>query len=261
MIKLIASDLDGTLLLNGAQSLDAEYYELISRITDMGVIFAASSGRQYPNLKRLFGPVADKIAYICEDGALVMYHDEIIFKSALEKKTAYDIMDDIYAMPNCEILLSGMNTSYLKPKNNEYLVRIRDIVKNNVVIMDRYEEVTEDFLKISVCDLSGIEHSRKHFEEKWSQIVETAVSGNLYLDFTVKGINKGAAIQAIQKRFGIDKKESAAFGDNFNDISMLQSVEYSYGMKNADEAVKKHCAYETDKVADVLKGWIKNGFN
>ena len=66
MIKLIASDLDGTLLLNGAQSLREETCRLIHRLyTEKGIRFVSASGRQYDNQRRLFAPVADEIAYIC----------------------------------------------------------------------------------------------------------------------------------------------------------------------------------------------------
>ena len=47
MIKLIASDLDGTLLLNGAQDLPEEMFDLIPRLKKAGILFAAASGRQY----------------------------------------------------------------------------------------------------------------------------------------------------------------------------------------------------------------------
>ena len=57
MIKLIASDLDGTLLHNGAQKLTPRAIELIHELTQKGVHFVAASGRQYPALARLFEPV------------------------------------------------------------------------------------------------------------------------------------------------------------------------------------------------------------
>ena len=57
MIKLIASDLDGTLLLNGAQDLPEEMFDLIPRLKKAGILFAAASGRQYANMRRLFAPV------------------------------------------------------------------------------------------------------------------------------------------------------------------------------------------------------------
>ena len=66
MVKFVASDLDGTLLLNGAQSIDESAIQYINKLVDKGVIFAPASGRQITSLKRLFGAVSDKLAYIAE---------------------------------------------------------------------------------------------------------------------------------------------------------------------------------------------------
>ena len=70
-IKLVASDLDGTLLLNGAQKLQPQTCGLIRRLREeKGILFLAASGRQVDNLERLFAPVKDEIAYLCENGCL-----------------------------------------------------------------------------------------------------------------------------------------------------------------------------------------------
>ena len=53
MIKLVASDLDGTILRNGAQSVDASTIEVIDKLLSAGVLFAPASGRQIVSLKRL----------------------------------------------------------------------------------------------------------------------------------------------------------------------------------------------------------------
>lgn len=52
MIKLVASDLDGTLLFKGAQSLPEEIFPLIRQLKKMGILFVAASGRQYANMKK-----------------------------------------------------------------------------------------------------------------------------------------------------------------------------------------------------------------
>ena len=64
MVKFIACDLDGTLLLNGAQSVDESAIQYIDRLVESGVIFAPASGRQITSLKRLFEPISNKLAYI-----------------------------------------------------------------------------------------------------------------------------------------------------------------------------------------------------
>ena len=57
MIKLVASDLDGTLLLHKAQSLPEEIFSLIRQLEELGIMFVAASGRQYPNMTKLFATV------------------------------------------------------------------------------------------------------------------------------------------------------------------------------------------------------------
>ena len=71
MIRLIATDLDGTLLERDG-SLPEDTFEVVRMLNEQGIRFAASSGRQYGNLVRLFAPVADRMAFVCENGAFCM---------------------------------------------------------------------------------------------------------------------------------------------------------------------------------------------
>ena len=74
MIKLVASDLDGTLLMKGAQSLPEDIFPLIRQLKDLGILFIAASGRQYANMKKMFAPVADDMAFVCME---IQSFDEI----------------------------------------------------------------------------------------------------------------------------------------------------------------------------------------
>ncbi len=68
-IKLIACDLDGTLLHPGEREPRPEAFELIDELHRRGIVFMPASGRQYASLRYLFAPVADELAYVCENGA------------------------------------------------------------------------------------------------------------------------------------------------------------------------------------------------
>ena len=70
-IRLIASDIDGTLLQNGAMEIPGEIFEQIHRLERRGILFCPASGRQYKSLRQLFAPVADKVPFLCENGAVV----------------------------------------------------------------------------------------------------------------------------------------------------------------------------------------------
>ena len=75
MIKLVASDLDGTLLMKGAQSLPEDIFPLIRQLKDLGILFIAASGRQYANMKKMFAPVADDMPFICKTGGRPFYQE------------------------------------------------------------------------------------------------------------------------------------------------------------------------------------------
>ena len=256
-IKLIASDLDGTLLLNGAQKASEELPGLIDELADMGIIFAAASGRQYPNLRRLFAPVADKIMYICENGSVNIYKDQLIAKTPMDKELGREIIACIEAVPQCEVLVSGERVSYLNPKTESYLIRMRDIVKNDIKLVDNLYDICEDYVKISVYDPTGIEKTKEHFLSAFKGRAQSNVSGAMWLDYTGLGVNKGSAIQGVCKAMGIDKSECLAFGDNYNDIEMFDSVGYPVAMEKAVADVKAHARYETARVEDSLKEIIR----
>ena len=59
MIRLVVSDIDGTLLLNGAAEIDPEIFRQIARLREKGIAFCPASGRQYTSLRKLFAPAAD----------------------------------------------------------------------------------------------------------------------------------------------------------------------------------------------------------
>ena len=95
-IRLIASDLDGTLLHPlGTQALKEGTCDLIRQWLDKGGLFVAASGRQYANLRLIFDPIKDDILYICENGCLVVCDGKILLEAALERELAEKLSMDI----------------------------------------------------------------------------------------------------------------------------------------------------------------------
>jgi len=255
MIKFIASDLDGTILRNGAQAVDDSLIEVVGRLVEQGYLFAPASGRQITSLKRLFGPIADKLMYIAENGALVEYRGEVIAKTPMDKQLALDLIHDFIKIPHCEALVSGQHTAYIKPKSEAFEHRMTKVVNYHTTKVERFEDIPEDILKVSVCDMSGIVNSQDYLMKMWgtNPKLEAAVSGELFLDFMDSNVSKGNALIEIQKHFHIHPDECMVFGDNYNDISMLDAATESYVMEKAVEDVKKHGKYVTDWVEATLR--------
>ena len=76
-IKLIAADMDGT-LLSSRKQLPKGFFPLVRTLKKIGVRFAPASGRQYYNLYEQFGEIADELMYISENGGMVCDGREIV---------------------------------------------------------------------------------------------------------------------------------------------------------------------------------------
>ena len=111
MIKLIASDLDGTLLYGRGNSVSEEMFEMIREMKKKGIVFAAASGRQYHNLKKLFAPVWQDMAFICENGAAVFYEDQLIAEQVVPKEELLELVYLIDADERTEVALSSSTTT------------------------------------------------------------------------------------------------------------------------------------------------------
>lgn len=68
MIKLIATDVDGTLVKDGTMQIDPEYMTVIKELVQKGIIFAVCSGRQFISERKLFAPIKDQLLYITDGG-------------------------------------------------------------------------------------------------------------------------------------------------------------------------------------------------
>ena len=69
MIKLIASDIDGTLVTDGTNKVNPEIFEVVLKLKEKGIQFAAASGRHWVSIERLIEPEKERIVYLSDNGA------------------------------------------------------------------------------------------------------------------------------------------------------------------------------------------------
>ena len=112
MIKLVASDIDGTLLPEGTAQINPEIFEVIRKLKEKDILFAAASGRQLMSLKRKFEPVADDIIYIAENGGYAVKDDEEIYVNSMDRNVVEDILDTAGEIEDVSLFLCGKKYSY-----------------------------------------------------------------------------------------------------------------------------------------------------
>ena len=251
-IRLIACDLDGTLLLNGAQRLQPETCGLIRRIMEeKGILFCAASGRQYANLRRLFDPVKEDIAYVCENGCMSYYRGRQIHKEKMDHELGQELLRAVMETNGAEVLLTGESIHYLQPKNMSFFYHMRDVVRNDVCIVPDILNTPEDYMKISLYEKGGLRDTdlwQKRFGDRC-----TVVCGvGEWLDMMPLGINKATGLTKLLAHLNIAPEECMAIGDNDNDIEMLELVGLPAAVKSAKPAVRSLAKLETDTVEQML---------
>lgn len=238
-IKLVASDLDGTLLLNGSPKPTAEALELIERLAARDVPFFAASGRQYASLRWLFAPVADRMGYVCENGALVMLGDRVLVKHVVPRDLVLEMCRAIMETPRCEFLASGERTCYAPQDRLEFIDRLRNFVHNDVTPVARPEDIDEPVIKVAF----RVPHEDQasvcaQMAERFAGRCRVVVSGQVWLDFLTDGVDKGTALAEVGQRLDIDPSQMLAFGDNENDREMLELVGHPYLMRGGNPSLE-----------------------
>ena len=253
-IKMICSDIDGTLLQYGRQKLEGEIFDQIRALHNRGILFCPASGRQYTSLRLLFEPVADCCVFLCENGGVLFKEEQCIAENPMPRALAEEIAHDLWDRSDGqgEVMLSGQNCAYLMERGLGMLNRIKFIGNRYKVISDP-SEIPEDIVKVSVYLHEGVEKYTDRFVPRWQQ-ANCAVAGPKWIDTTVA--NKGIGVQSICRVLGIDPADVMAFGDNYNDVAMLDLVGHPYIMSTAAAELRRRYANHTPRPEDTLRAFL-----
>lgn len=248
MVKLIASDIDGTLVPDGSDKINPEIFRVITQLKRQGIYFAAASGRQWKSIERLFEPIKDQIFYIAENGAYVGARGRELFTVAMKPEEVKEIIRDVRQIPECEMMLSGKDVIYIESKNQTFIDYLILGYHNEVEQVENLEEVDETILKVSIYHqgYNAFQAAGSVMIPKWGSKLKVVTAGKEWLDIMERQVNKGAALKEIQESLGITPEETMVFGDNLNDIELLERAKYSYAIGNAREEVKEAANYVTD---------------
>lgn len=285
MIKLIATDMDGT-LLNAAHEISQENQEAIKFAQEHGITVVIATGRAFYEANT---PVAEtdlKVPYICMNGAEVrdetfnimstshLNHSLVskITSTLKEKDIYYQVYTNrgIYTenpQRDLEIYIDIAERAGQKADVEKIENSIQKRIDNGTLkIVDNYDKIEdipgELIMKILAfdSDLGKIDLVGQELAQSPNLAVSSSSRGNL--EITHSDAQKGIALSTIAKQLGIDLKDVMALGDNLNDVSMLERVGYSVAMDNAAPEVKTVAKYVTDSnensgVGKAIKKFLK----
>lgn len=256
MIKLVASDIDGTLLPEGTDQINPEIYNAIRKLKERGIQFVGASGRQYESMYHVFEPVADDMIFIAENGTNMMQHGKNIAFVPLKEEDAVDVIQFVRGQEGCRLILSTPESMYAEGGGqDEFMDWLIHGYHNKVRAMDDVMKKCARTNKISLYHPDGAEKLAEEAKKRFGGRMHVTLAGTAWVDFMAEGTDKGAALAMLQEALGISREETMAFGDNCNDIGMLRQAGESYAVASAHPLLKEAAKYVTAPIEEdgVLK--------
>ncbi len=251
MIKLIVSDLDGTLLTPDRKLPDG-FFDIKEQCRAKGAQFAVGSGRSWLMLKHLFEPFCDDMMFICDNGGFMKILRETPQAYAMPRADWLKSAADIDALgESARAVLCGMNGVYVHslPDEVRFATEITDYYSSYREV-ENFADIDDEIFKTAICTRGASDEMLKPLESTLPENLRIVLSGPHYLDVMQKDVSKGAALARMQKQLGVTADETMVFGDYYNDIEMLKLAKHSYIMENAVPEMMQYGAYKAPSNAD-----------
>ena len=267
MYKLVAIDLDGT-LLNSYGEVSENTKEEIKKAIENGIEVVLASGRPISSVEDLANELQANHYLISGNGAIVydMYKKEVVYDKFLSKEQVLNIVkiceeNSIYynIYTENEVLTKSLNynTLFYYSENTHKQEEKRTNIN---ILTDVYDYILKSndqkYLKVTVCDQSQIVFASiikklrtindidvldvAHMSKKIIKSgTEEVLVEYCYTEITNKNVNKWTALEYIMKEKNIDRSEVAAIGDNINDKEMIEEAGLGVAMGNSTPAIKE----------------------
>ena len=268
MIKLIASDLDGTLLQDDG-SISKETVRMIKKAEQQGIRFMVATGRSYNSAKQAVNRAGLHVPILCMNGAnLYDDEDQLLIDTPFDVPIAKEIVN---AVDTNKIYLEMYTSNGVyAPEKDQFVEMLLTILREKFVgytdeqikahINQRFQEetftFTDDFISVLddptvtpykllafSFDKGDLNALRQTFANRDDLYVTSSGFDNV--EFNHKEATKGHALLAYAKTLGITPDEIMAIGDNENDLPMLTNVKYGVAMDNASDLIKANVNYTT----------------
>ena len=287
MYKLVAIDLDGT-LLNSNGVVTQETKETLQELMNKNIEIVLASGRMIDSTKTIAKEIGCKKYFIAGNGAIVydIEKDRIIYENFLKKEKVLDVIkiceeNSIYynIYTDKQILATSLKYNVLYYNKENANREEKDRSKINIVSnMYEYVQNLEDerFLKITICDenklifnsiirmikqikeidVLDVEHMSRKIISQGTEQVEVSYS---YTEVSAQNVDKWEAIQHILEKHQLARDEVIAIGDNINDKKMIERSGLGIAMKDNSPVVREVANLITEQsnnsngVAGILK--------
>ena len=272
-IKVIATDMDGTLLDPKGQLDLPRLEKILDKLDQRGIRFVIATGNEVHRMRQLLGHLAERVVLVVANGARIFENNELI-----QSQTWDDAMVDKalghFKGRECQdqFVITAMNGGFVKTGTvftelDKFMTpEMIEKLYQRMQFVDEFDSsLFGGVLKMSmVVGEERLDSVLQEINDLFDGHVRAVSSGYGCIDILQDGIHKAWGLVELLKRWNLKPEQIMAFGDSENDIEMLELAGISYAMENAEEAVKRVAtkvapANSQAGVYKVLENWLERG--
>ena len=251
-VKMIATDMDGT-LLDGQGQLDLpRLATILDELEKRDIRFVVATGNEIPRMRLLLGDLVERMTLVVANGARIFEGNQLSMSSFWEAGLIRDALAYFSGHErNLQLVVTSERGGFVQ-EGTEFPLIEKVMTKEMAQLFYKrmnFVPSLQDYpfdkvLKMSMMveEAAAAEHARlinQHFAGRLSAVA----SGYGAIDILQDGMHKAWGLQKLMVKWQIQSSEIMAFGDSENDIEMLELAGISYAMENGDERVKKLADY------------------
>ena len=273
-LRLAAVDMDGT-LLDDDKNFPPGMDELLDLMDERGVTFAPASGRQVWTLIDMF-PGRPGMTVIGENGGIVMRDGVEVSSHPVDTPTVREVIRlvrDATSGPDGidgGLVMCGKQFAYVERTDDRFVEGVMPYyhrtkrVEDQNAIIDAIEagQIDDAIVKLAVYVIGPVEPLAQATLANFADTHQYAISGANWADLQIRGVDKGSAVRDLQRFLGVERAQTAVFGDAGNDLSMMSEGDLSFAMANASQDVIEAARFVAPSnneagVAQVLRSLLK----
>lgn len=249
-IKLIAFDLDGT-LLNEYRELSENNIRTVKKLSNNNIKIVIATGRPYAGFSRFLkqlGTLGEDNYSITNTGSIIRENTNkgYIKQNAMDLDDYLFVKDITNKYDNLQVAFYTDDYLYIDElRPNEAFLYDKNILRMETRNVSSYEN--EPICRINVM---GSKDLLDEFQKENSSNLERKYSTMRNETFSYEILNrnssKGKGLEFLSKYLNIDRDQIMAFGDNVNDIEMIEYAGVSIAMENGKNALKNKADYIAD---------------
>ncbi|MDR2008368.1 MAG: HAD family hydrolase [Alphaproteobacteria bacterium] len=253
-MKYFFSDVDGTLLQN--HKLDSATVEVVRDFVKKGNKFILATGRIDPDIvgiEKVLGFSGDY--RISQNGAVIKDKDNnVIYKELIPAEVVPALTDYVFGLQNVTIEITEVNNRFATAKRHiSYTYEFTTPVAIDLNIREKIPNLECTLFLILSDDVVLFKKIQADIQEKWGDKVYAVQTSPGCLEVISTKVSKGNAIAFLEQKLGLKKADIFVAGDSYNDVSMFEQYENSFGMKEgAADAISK-AKNIVNNVAEVIE--------